>query len=284
MTHKPPREHFFQGLSPTGFHRVHYVEWGDPDNPKVIVCAHGLTRNGRDFDFLAQELAEYYRVVCPDMPGRGQSDWLTEKSEYSYSVYIADTAILLGRLKANQVDWVGTSMGGLIGMFVAALPNTPIRRLIINDIGPFIEERALLRIFEYVGNNPRFETLKALEDYLRKINAPFGALTDSQWAHLAEYSSRKLPSGGFGLHYDPKLGEAFKAAPAGNIDLWETWDSIRCPSLILRGMNSDLLSPDTAAKMLDRGPKSDLIEFADVGHAPALMADDQISEINEWLN
>lgn len=276
------RSRYLLGLSTSGFHKLHYTEWGRTDNPRVLVCVHGLTRSGRDFDALAGALQEEYRVVCPDLPGRGRSDWLDNTSDYGYAVYLADITILLGRLDVERIDWLGTSLGGLIGMLLAAQPQTPIRRMIVNDIGPQIEEASRKRIQSYVGSEPTFNDLPALERYVRTVYAPFGNLSDGQWQHLAEHSARRLPDGNYGLHHDPGIAHAFKNGVA-SFDLWSVWDRIRCPVRVLRGVDSDLLSRETAAAMQVRGPKADLVEFAGVGHAPPLMNAEQINAVKEWL-
>ncbi|MDF1553120.1 MAG: alpha/beta hydrolase [Deferrisomatales bacterium] len=272
-----------RGADPHGFHRVAYHEWGDPDCERVVVCAHGLTRNGRDFDALAKALSDCCRVVCPDMAGRGQSEWLSYPQDYGYPVYLGDAAALVARLGARRVDWVGTSMGGLIGMLLAANPGTPVRRLVLNDVGPFIPKRALERIAAYVGNAPAFHDLGSVEAYLREVHAPFGSLSDEQWRHLAEHSTRVLPDGTFALHYDPAIGTTLRAAPFQDVDLWAVWDAVRCPTLVLRGADSDLLMPEVAAEMARRGPRAQVVEVAGVGHAPALLAPDQIERIRSWL-
>lgn len=276
------RSRYLLGLSSSGFHKLHYTEWGSADNSRLLVCVHGLTRNGRDFDTLAGALQEEYRVVCPDLPGRGRSDWLESTSDYGYAVYLADIAVLIGRLDIEHIDWVGTSLGGLIGMLLAAQPRTPIRRMIVNDIGPHIEEGSRKRIQSYVGSEPTFDDLPALERYLRTVYAPFGSLSDEQWRHLAEHSARRLPGGNYGLHHDPGIAQAFQSSVA-SFDLWSVWDRIRCPVRVLRGADSDLLSRETAAAMQARGPKADLVEFPGVGHAPALMNAEQINAVKEWL-
>src|SRR5260221_3599273 len=200
------------GLSPTGFHKVAYVDWrrdslaganGTENRPKTVVCVHGLTRNSRDFDQLAATLVstQFERVVCPDIVGRGSSDWLTDPAQYGYPQYLADMNALIARLNVPSVDWIGTSMGGLIGMSLAALPNSPIRRLVLNDVGPVISKAALQRIADYVGLDYRFSSLNALERHLRKIHAPFGPLTDAQWQLMAQYSQRGLADGNLGLAY-----------------------------------------------------------------------------------
>lgn len=269
-------------LGPHGFHRVAYCEWGEAENPRVLVCVHGLTRNARDFDTLAQALAPDYRVVCPDVVGRGQSQWLSYKQDYGYPLYLSDMAALIARTGAQQVDWVGTSMGGLIGMMLAAQSDAPIGRLVINDVGPFIPRQALERLAGYVGKAPRFATLAEFEQYLRTIAAPFGPLTDAQWQHLAGHSSRRHDDGTFRVAYDPAIGEAFPT-PAQDVSLWPVWDAVRCPTLVLRGAASDLLRRETADEMMRRGPKARLVEFDHIGHAPMLMADDQVAVVREFL-
>ena len=276
------RTHQLRCLGPHGFHRVTYYEWGDAENPRVVVCAHGLTRNGRDFDILARALAPQFRVVCPDVAGRGLSEWLAHKQDYGYLVYLADMAAVVARTGADQVDWIGTSMGGLIGMMLGAQPETPIRRLLLNDVGPFIPRAALERLAQYVGKAPSFATLDELERYLRIVMAPFGTLTDEQWHHFATHSYRRNDDGNLSLSYDPEIAQAF-AGPLQDVVLWPVWDAIRCFTLVVRGKESDLLLRETAEEMTRRGPKAQLVEFDGIGHAPALMAEDQIAVVKEFL-
>ena len=271
-------------LSAGGFHHTAYVEWGRPEAARTILCVHGLTRNGRDFDALAAALAETgARVVCPDVVGRGHSDWLADPAGYGFPQYLADMTALLARLDVEAVDWVGTSMGGLIGMMLAAQPNTPIRRLVINDVGPFIPKDALERIGTYVGADPSFADVAAAEAYIREVNAPFGDLTDAQWRHLAETSVRPVEGGGVKFRYDPAIATPFTQTPIEDVDLWPLWDRIACPVLVLRGADSDLLLAETAAEMARRGPCAEVVEIAGCGHAPALMDDHQIGVIRDWL-
>jgi pimeloyl-ACP methyl ester carboxylesterase len=276
------RTHTLRCLGPHGFHRVTYYEWGDADNPRVVVCVHGLTRNGRDFDALALALAPRFRVVCPDVAGRGLSQWLPYKQDYGYPLYLADMAAILARTGADQVSWVGTSMGGLIGMMLAAQSETPVQRLLLNDVGPFIPRAALERLAIYVGKAPNFATLEELERYLRIVMAPFGALSDEQWHHLAVHSSLRNDDGSLSLSYDPAISNAF-AGPLQDVALWPVWDAIGCPTLVVRGADSDLLLRTTAEEMTQRGPRAQLVEFAGIGHAPALMAEDQIAAVRDFL-
>lgn len=277
------RERQFPSLGPKGFHRVAYTEWGSGDARATVICAHGLTRQGRDFDVLAGALADRFRVACPDVVGRGMSDWLSEAHDYGYPVYMADMAALIARLDASEVAWVGTSMGGLIGIMLAARPNSPIGRLVVNDIGPFIPKQALTRIAGYVDGAGPFASLEAVEAYLRRVHAPFGPLADAEWRHLARHGARPDGAGGFRLHYDPKIATPFREAATTDVDLWSVWDLVRCPTLVLRGAESDLLARETAAEMERRGPRAKVVEFAGVGHAPALMAGEQIEVVRRWL-
>lgn len=273
---------FFSSLSRHGFHRVAYYEWGDPATMQVAICVHGLTRNGRDFDELARALSATHRVLAIDMPGRGASEWLRDPMEYAFPTYLTTLTALIARSGADRVDWIGTSMGGLLGLVMAAQPNTPVRRLVINDVGPSIEPAALERLQQYVGADPTFATYEEIEQYVRTISAPFGKLSDAQWAHLTRTSARQRADGRWGLTYDPAIAAPFRASPAP-ADLWPVWEAIRCPTLLLRGRDSDLLSSHTAHEMTRRGPKPALIEFADVGHAPALLDPEQIRPVVDFL-
>ncbi len=282
MTSTQPTIDRIPCLGPRGFHRIALARWQSPGAARPVLCVHGLTRNGRDFDDLAKRLATKGPVFAPDMAGRGKSDWLPSGADYAYPLYIADTAAIIAAIGAEEIDFVGTSMGGIIGMMLAAQPNSPIRRLILNDVGGFIPKAALARIGTYVGRDPVFPTLAALEAYLRGVAASFGPLTDAQWAHLTAYGHRALETGGFGLAYDPAIGAAFQVEPQ-DVTLWPVYDAIRCPTLVIRGSVSDLLTADTAAEMTTRGPKARVYEVAGVGHAPALMAEDQIAVIEGFL-
>ena len=269
------------GLS--GFHRVVYSEWPGPPGAPTLLCVHGLTRNGKDFDAIAEALSAHYRVIAPDMPGRGRSEWLTVAAEYSYPLYMSDAAALIARLDADKVDWLGTSMGGLIGMMLASRPGSPIRKLALNDIGPYLSKVGLERIGGYVGLDPTFPSLDALEAAVRETYASFGPLTDAQFRKLARDSARQKPDGGWGLAYDPKIAEAFKQGPIEDFNIWPVWDAIRCPTLVLRGAVSDLLSHEAAEEMTRRGPKAKLIELPGIGHAPALVGEDQIGIVRDFL-
>lgn len=276
----------YLGLSAAGFHRIVYRDWRSsaPAGPPVV-CVHGLTRNSGDFDYLARALVMGHdrRVVCPDVVGRGRSDWLGNPALYGYPQYLADAAALLARIDAPAVDWVGTSMGGLIGLLLAAQPNSPIRRLVLNDVGPLVPKAGLERIAAYVGKDPVFEDMAALEAYLRYVLSGFGAISDDGWRHLATHSARALPDGRFGLAYDPGIAAAFSGQPLDDVDLWAVWDRVICPVLVIRGENSDILRADTAAEMTRRGPATTLVEIPDTGHAPSLMTDMQIGVVERFL-
>ena len=282
-----PRLNHVQCLDSRGLHRMAYWEWGDPALRRVLVCVHGLSRQGRDFDTLARDLCSHYRVVCPDVVGRGRSDWLADPSGYNVPAYVADMVTLLARLNAEQVDWVGTSMGALIGLGLASLPASPVCRLVLNDIGPDIEPESLIRIGAFLGQPAHWRTLDEAADALLAISQGFGPHTREQW--LALSAPQLKPDGaGFKPHYDPGIAVPFRAysanvARAGEALLWQAYDSLKCPTLLLRGAESDLLSPVTAHAMTQRGPRARLVEFAGVGHAPTLVQPDQRALVRDFL-
>lgn len=290
-----PRLDFVPCLDTQGLHRMAYWEWGERDNPRVVVCVHGLTRQGRDFDTLARALAADYRVVCPDVAGRGRSDWLADPAGYQVPAYVSDMVALLARLGAPRVDWVGTSMGGLIGLGVASLRDgaggTLVRRLLLNDVGPALGADAIQRIGTYVGLPKRYASVDEAADYLWSISRGFGPHSREQWLALTKPQLKPVQDEqgeGFISHYDPRIGLPFKAvtpalAAAGEALLWQRYDSLRCPTLVLRGAESDLLSHETARAMTQRGPKARLVELAGVGHAPTLVAADQVALVQEFL-
>ncbi len=283
-----PRLRHVQCLDNRGLHRMAYWEWGDPASPDVVVCVHGLTRQGRDFDTLAQDLCGRVRVVCPDVVGRGQSDWLQDPMGYAIASYVADMVTLLARLDARQVDWVGTSMGGLIGLGVASLAGSPIRRLVLNDVGPTIEPAAVARIGAYVGQPATWRDLDEAADALWALSQGFGPHTREQWLALTRPQVRGDDHGGLKPHYDPAVAVPIRAmtpqmAAAGEAMLWNAYDGLRCATLVLRGAQSDLLSPATAQAMTQRGPGARLHEFAGVGHAPMLVQPEQRVVVREFL-
>jgi len=262
-----------------------YLEWGERDNPRVLVCVHGLTRCARDFDFLAAEMVRHgYRVVCPDVPGRGDSDWLKNPMEYVVPTYVNDMVALIARLDVESVHWVGTSMGGLIGMTLAALPGSPVTRLVLNDAGPLVTAASLDRIGAYVGQWPPLPGIEAAEAFVRAVSAPFGEHSDAQWRFLTEHVVRKNGDGSYRMHYDPAIAVPFNAEqPHKDVDLWNFYDAIRCPTLVLRGQHSDLLAHETAAQMAARGPRAHVVEIPGVGHAPTLLHAGQIAAVRDFL-
>jgi pimeloyl-ACP methyl ester carboxylesterase len=271
-------------------------QWGNPAASHVVVCVHGLSRQGRDFDVLAQALCaragDTLRVVCPDIAGRGQSDWLKDPMGYQIPYYAADMLILLQQLKAGTLDWLGTSMGGLIGMALAGQPELPfkVRKLVINDIGPAIKWIALQRIGAYLGQPVRFTSLEQAADAMWLISSSFGPHTREQWLALSRHMIKPVADaqGGFSLHYDPAISVAFgsatqETAQQGEDLLWQLYDRISASTLLIRGAQSDLLSPETAREMTQRGPRARLVEFAGVGHAPMFVAPDQVQVVSDFL-
>lgn len=287
-----PRLDFVQCLDASGLHRMAYWEWGDPANGRVLVCAHGLSRQGRDFDVLAQALCDRYRVVCPDVVGRGRSDWLDEPMGYQIPTYVADMVTLLARLRAETLDWVGTSMGGLIGMGLASLKGSPIRRLVLNDVGPTIEPAALARIGTYLGQVHRFETVEAAADYFWSISQGFGPHTREQWLALTRPMLKEVNDErgrAYVPHYDPRIAVPFHAttpevAAAAQALLWQRYDAVRARTLVIRGAQSDLLTAQTAQAMSERGPKARVVTLPGVGHAPTLVDPAQVAVIQEFLS
>jgi pimeloyl-ACP methyl ester carboxylesterase len=261
-----------------------YLDWGPKDARRVVVCVHGLTRNAHDFDVLAEALAgRGARVLAVDVVGRGHSSWLDDPAGYTVPAYAGQLGQFLALLHLPDVDWVGTSMGGFIGMLLAAAETSPIRRLVLNDIGPFVPQHTLQEIRAYLGLDLLVASPHAVEHHLRLIHATFGPLTDAEWRHLAIHSMRET-SEGFRLSYDPAIRVPFAEASAQDIDLWPVWDKIRCPTFLLHGSESVLLAPATVARMECEGPKAAVATFAGIGHAPALMSADQIATIERWLD
>jgi pimeloyl-ACP methyl ester carboxylesterase len=248
-----------------------------------VLCVHGLTRNARDFDALAGALSADRRVICPNMVGRDGSDLLDDPAQYDIPTYVDHTIQLIDRLGLGQVDWVGTSMGGLVGMAVAAADPDRIRRLVLNDMGPVIPKAAINRIRQYLGLDLTFANLTEVEAHLRIIHVTFGPLTDAQWQHLAEHSCFVSDDGTWRMHYDPRIRVPFTQMADEDVDLWSTWDRIRCPVLLLRGAESDIVTAEIAAAMTKRGPGAEVVAFKGIGHAPALVAADQIKVVRDWL-
>lgn len=289
-----PRLRFVNCLDTTGLHRMAYWEWDGPSaDAPVLVCVHGLSRQGRDFDALARVLQGRWRVICPDVVGRGRSDWLRQPAGYQIPTYVSDMVALLARLDVEQVDWVGTSMGGLVGLGLASLPRPEgapgvIRKLVLNDVGPAIRFEALQRIGGYLGKQLQFASLEEGAAYLRSISEGFGPHTDAEWLALSEPLFRE-EGGQWKLRYDPAIALPFGAvtpeiAAAGEAALWAAYDTLRCPTLLIRGAESDLLGAETARAMTQRGPGARLVELPGVGHAPTLIRADQIAIVRDFLS
>ena len=288
-------------------HRMAYWQWGQPDSPHLVLCVHGLTRQGRDFDVLAQALcaqagpshAGGIRVICPDVAGRGESEWLKDSMGYQVPAYAADMLALLAQLHAQApiatLDWVGTSMGGLIGMVVCGQPAlplpVPVRKLVLNDVGPALQWQAIQRIGTYLGQAGHFDTLQDAADAMWTISSSFGPHTPEQWMALSQPMVRPVSPGTQSpvrLHYDPAIAVPFrladeKGAEQGEAMLWQLYDGIQAETLVVRGAQSDLLSPETAQAMTQRGPCASLVEFEGVGHAPTLIAQDQVAAVAGFL-
>ncbi len=294
-----PTLQFIQCPDATGGHRMAYWDWGNPAHSHVVVCVHGISRQGRDFDTLARALigpdGQRCRVVSVDIAGRGHSDWLKDPRGYQVPSYAADMGALLATLRASgtvkTIDWVGTSMGGLIGIALAPQPGAGLRKLVLNDVGPVVQWSALQRISSYIGADPRFESVQAGADAMWQVSTSFGPHTPAQWLALSQPMLRPVSDGSggkFKLHYDPAISIPVKAttpelAAQGEAMLWQLYDAITCDTLLIRGAESDLLSPATAQAMQVRGPKAKLVEFAGVGHAPTLMAPDQAAAVTSFL-
>lgn len=272
-------------------HTIAYTDWGDPQNPHIVICVHGLTRNCRDFDYLARALQSDCRVISVDIVGRGQSDWLEHAHGYDYyPIYLSDAMSLIAHIQAQYrtaitLDWVGISLGGLIGMILALQPNipVPINKLVMSDIGPLIPAVALKRIADYVGKDIRFNSFEEFKQYMKAISVSFGPLTEEQWDHMAIHSALEYADGSYGFRYDPRISISFKEHEIKDIDLWKQWDQLNVPTLVLRGMASDILSADTAAQMQVRGAKAKIVELPGIGHAPMLMGADQIKIVRDFI-
>jgi pimeloyl-ACP methyl ester carboxylesterase len=278
----PPRERAVVCANPAGLHRMAYTEWGDPANPRVLVCVHGLTRSGRDFDRVAAALGDVYRVVCPDVVGRGRSDWLPDPNRYTVPQYVADMVTLIARLDVETVDWFGTSMGGLIGMTLAGLPGSPVRKLLVNDIGPHIEPDALRRIGAYVGQSVQFSTQDEAIAYAASVATTFGPLTADEWREINGPLFAQRDDGAWAFRYDPAIAVPFgattpEAGAAAEAALWHLFAAIEGPVLVVRGEESDLLSRETVARMIECGRNVQSAEIPGVGHAPPFLAPQQIA-------
>lgn len=260
---------------------LHVTEWG-ADRPETVVMWHGLARTGRDFDTAARALSNRYRLLCPDTPGRGLSQWLPPE-QYRFATYERIALAMLDAFQVKTLRWIGTSMGGVLGMRLAAGPLAErMTHLLINDIGPELQAEAVARIGTYAGNPPVFDRLARLEAYLRQVYEPFGALSDADWRLMADTSARRLPDGRLTLHYDPAMAGHLTDQPDDWV-VWDAYDRVPCPTLLLRGERSDLLSADLAARMAGRGPRCRIETIPGCGHAPALNTEDQIALVADFL-
>ena len=278
-----PRHLAYRGLGVTGFHDLHAVEWGSRRSARVVICAHGYSGNGRDFDRLAAALAaDGARVVCPDFAGRGRSAWLPAYG-YHFTQFLADVRSLLAHLGVAQVDWVGTSMGGLLGMLLASQASSPVRRLVMNDVGAYLPADALRHIARNLHAEPRFASLAQVEAHLRHTHREWGEIDDAQWRRMAVHHAERTDDG-YRLHYDPQIAQVVQAPPfAPGLYFWDAWYRVRCPALLLRGETSEVFPPDVARAMLDARPGTELAEIPGAGHAPSLMVPEQIALVRDWL-
>jgi pimeloyl-ACP methyl ester carboxylesterase len=265
-------------------HELHYVEWGRRNSRRVVFCAHGYSGNARDFDFLARELAQDARVICIDVAGRGGSDWLASPLHYHFGQFLADIDTVIAHAGAEEIEWVGTSMGGLLGLLLASRPTNPIRRLVLNDIGAFVPMDALQHIGRNIHAPARFDSLEALEAHLRHTHRGWGEIGDAQYRHLTRHHARRTPDGGFNLHYDPQIVRLFQPMPlAPGLFFWDAWYRVRCPVLLIRGETSDVFPAEVARTMREIKPDAQLVEIAGAGHAPSLMAPSQIAIVRRFL-
>ncbi|MGZ5064027.1 MAG: alpha/beta fold hydrolase [Usitatibacter sp.] len=265
-------------------HRLHYTEFGRTKSPRVVVCAHGYSGNSRDFDFLARSLATGARVICVDIAGRGESDWLASPFSYHFGQFLSDINELVSHLGVKQVDWVGTSMGGLLGMLLASQPASPVRRLVMNDIGAFVPMDALSAIGRNLQAPERFASLGEVEEHMRRTHRDWGEITPAQWKHIALHGSRRLDGGGYRLHFDPAIARLLAPMPfTPGVLLWNAWYRVSCEVLLLRGEHSEVFPRDVADTMLDVKPGTQLAEIPGCGHAPSLMASSQIAIVRNFL-
>lgn len=283
-------EKSFLSLNSQGHHRIVYNDWGSPDGQPVI-CVHGLTGNGHDFDFLAQGLIkDGRRLIAVDLPGRGRSDFLATPLDYNYTQYYHDLTGLMahaGITEPNSADWLGISLGGLLGIKLASLPDTPIRRLLLNDVGPIVPKAALDFIHSVISQTYVFDTIQDLETRMRNTRGlTWGPVTDEQWKHMAEHNARALDDGAITYAYDPNIAVIFEHTPIGDENLWLAWDKIKCPVMLIHGKKSVVLTRKIVDEMQARfnGNSLHYIQYPDCGHVPSLWAPNQIADIRSWLN
>ncbi len=279
-----PAQDFILCLTPQGFQKVSYIDWGDKNNAQVLVCVHGLTRNSRDFDYLARTLQQNFRIICPDLLGRGKSDYLHVPALYNSAQYMSDMVALLARIGSKEIHWLGTSLGGIIGMMLAAQPNSPIKSLILNDIGMIVPSMALNRLETYARNDRAFSSFEEARSYFQTILSPFGPMRPEHWDHIARYGTKQDETGQFRLTYDPAIGQSFMNEATPSLHFESYWQAISCPILVLHGEESDFLLPEIITKMLYFQPTAKIVNIPQSGHAPSLMIPEQIRIIEEWLS
>lgn len=295
------RQNFILNSCEDGYYRIAYTEWGNSEaRGSTVICVHGLTRNGRDFDALANYLsAQGHHVFCPDVVGRGDSSWLKDSNHYNFDRYVMDLNVLISRTGASQVDWIGTSMGGIIGIMMASLPNSPIRKLILNDVGPQVPLHSLWQMAKYIGKDPKFTSKEQAKKHYKTIYAEFGNLSDEQWDQFTDNSVSEKSPGVFTSKYDPNIHEfKFKwqdvkelfynphKALEGiffDVDLWALWRKVKCPVFVIRGAHSKLLLPEHIKKMQKMHSRVEVFEVQDAGHAPALLEPEHHEKIQAWL-
>lgn len=277
------RHDFFWSLTTQGFYKSAYVDWGEIDNKDVLLCVHGLTRNSRDFDYLAKDLQQSCRVVCPDLLGRGESDYPGNPHVYNFAQYLTDMVAFLARIGAPKVHWLGTSLGGIIGMMLAAQPNSPIKSLILNDVGMIVPSMTLQRLQTYARNDHVFLSFHEAKSYFQTVLSTFGITDDVLWNHITQYGIKRDDQGHFRLAYDPAIGQAFINEPSPSLHLETYWQAIECPILVIRGEQSDLLLPDIITKMLYLQPNTKVVTLPHCGHAPSLMIPEHIQVVKDWL-
>ncbi len=279
-----PTKHIVTLPDPAGTHRMVYHEWGDPNNPHVLICVHGLTRNGRDFDFLATALQQKYRVLAPDLIGRGQSDWLKDPALYTIEQYVADLLGWLHQLGLKKVDWLGASLGGILGMLIATRPDSPIQRLLLDDIGPIIKKESVAKLSSEVKANPVFPSLTDLKDFLKQLYAKTGEMQPYHWDHLLAHDHIALPNGGYTRAYDPQLFLSFIPMQNNDIEFWPVFKAIRAPIFLLHGKESAVLTADICDEMKQYQPTMVVKDLPNITHAPSLMDEKHIGMVVNWLN
>jgi pimeloyl-ACP methyl ester carboxylesterase len=280
---KEPHQGFFWGLNPQGFHKISYLEWGDESNPEVLICVHGLTRNAHDFDYLARKVQKKYRIACPDLIGHGKSDYIGHSEAYTFTQYMNDMVSFLSRINAKKIHWLGTSIGGIVGMMLAAQPGSPIKSLILNDVGMIVPSMSLHRVGTYARNNKGFASFDAAKSYFQTVLAPNGILGEQKWNHVTKHGTYIDEKGELYLAYDPTIGQIFVNQAVPTLHLETYWQGIKCPILVLRGEYSDFLPPEIIRKMLYFQPNAKIITIPDCGHAPSLMEPQQIQYVEDWL-